>query len=103
MAKSEQRVAIEIRGLFKLIKYFGITFLIGAITSYVGTRFFNLDILLLNFHLHNLWLIIPEGTILFGAIWLWNWSRTSEKNKREKQAQEQLKALIKEAGGEKKK
>ena len=103
MSKQEQRVAIEIRGLFKLIKYFGITFLIGGLTSYIATRIFNLDILLLNFHLQNLWLIIPEGTILFGAFSLWNWSRTSEKKKRQKQAKDQLQTLIKEAGGEKKK
>jgi len=103
MSKQEQRVAIEIRGLWKVIKYFGITFLVGAITSYVGTRFFNLDLLLITIELQNLWLIIPEGTIFFGTVWFWNWSRTSEKNKRQKQAKEQLQTLIKEAGTEKKK
>lgn len=103
MAKQEQRVAIEIRGLFKVIKYFGITLLIGAIISYITTRFFNWDIILLNIHLQNLWLLIPEGTILFGAGWLWSWSRSSEKKKRQKQAREQLQVLIKEAGGETKK
>jgi hypothetical protein len=103
MAKSEQRVAIEIRGLYKVIKYFGVTFLVGGLTSYVATRVFNLDILLFNIELQNLWLIIPEGTILFGAGWFWNWSRTSEKKKRQKQAKEQLQTLIKEAGGEQKK
>jgi len=103
MSKQEQRVAIEIRGLFKVIKYFGLTFLAGAITSYVGTRFFNWDILLLNFHLQYWWLFFPEGTIVFGALWIWNWSRTSEKKKRQKQAKEQLQTLIKEAGGEPKK
>jgi len=103
MSKQEQRVAIEIRGLWKVIKYFGITFLVGAIVSYVGTRFFNLDLLLITIELQNLWLIIPEGVILSGAVWFWNWSRTSEKHKRQKQAQDQLQTLIKEAGGEKKK
>ena len=103
MSKQEQRVAIEIRGLWKVIKYFGITFLVGAIASYVGTRFFNLDIILLNIHLQNLWLLIPEQTIVLGALWLWHWSSTSEKKKRQKQAKDQLQTLIKEAGTEKKK
>jgi hypothetical protein len=100
LSKQEQRVAIEIRGLFKVIKYFGITFLAGCISSYVATRIFNLDFLILNFHLQNIWLTLPESAIFFGAVWLWNWSRTSEKKKRQKQAKDQLQTWIKEAGGE---
>ena len=103
MAKQEQRVAIEIRGLFKVIKYFGITLPVGAIISYIATRFLNWDIILLNFHLSNLWVLIPEGIILFGAFWLGRWSGKSEKKKRQKQAKEKLERLLQEAGGEPKK
>jgi hypothetical protein len=104
MSKQEQRIAIEIRGLLKVIKYFGITFLAGWLSSYVATRFFNADFLILNYHLQHLWLLAPEGSILFGGLYIWNWSRVSEKKKQQKQAKEQIKSLLQQAaGGEKKK
>jgi len=75
----------------------------GFAASYVLTRFIKFDLLILNFHLQNLWLLIPETFIVFGGVYIWNWSRKSEKKKRKKQAQEQLKKLILEAGGSKRK
>jgi len=99
MSKGEQRIAIEIRGLMKVLKYFGLVFLTGWICSYFATRFVNLDMLILQFHLQNLWLVIPEGTVVFGFLAIWNWSRTSEKKKRQRQAQEQIDKLLVEAKG----
>ena len=60
--------------------------------------------IILNFHLQHLWLFLPESTILFGGLYIWNWSRTSQKKKQQKQAQTELRKLLQQAsGGEKKK
>ena len=89
---------------WSLIKnYFKIA-LIFFILGWGFTRIINFDILILNLHLQNLWLLAPETIIVTGGLWLWNWSRTSEKKKRQKQAKQQLQTLIEEArGGEQKK
>jgi hypothetical protein len=82
----------------RLIKYIILALIIGTINGWIGTRIFNIDLMILAFHVQNLWLIIPEGVTLSGAVWLWNWSRTSEKKKRQKQAKQQLQKLIHDAG-----
>ena len=69
--------------------------------GWIFTRFANLDLLILNIHLQNLWLIIPEGFVLFGSGWIWNWSRQSEKKKRQKQAKRDLQALLEQAKDDK--
>lgn len=86
-----------------LVKNYIKSFLIGGLIIYVLTRFVNLDILILNIHIQNMWLIIPEGMIVFGAFSIWNWDRQNEKKKRQKQAKQRLQTLIGEAGGETKK
>lgn len=77
--------------------------IIFFIVGWASTRIANLDILVLQFHLQNMWLLAPETGIVIGGLWIWNWSRTSEKKKRQKQAKERLQTLIQEAGGEQKK
>jgi hypothetical protein len=107
MPKDEEPLAIEFRGLrgyLRAAKYFIQIFAIGYATCYILTRFVNLDFWLINLHLQNLWLIIPEGTTAFFSAWIWNWSRTSEKKKKQKQAKQDLQTLIRQAeGGEKQK
>lgn len=73
--------------------------------GWIFTRFVNWDILILQLHLNNLWLLAPESAIVFGGLWLWNWDVQKGKKKRKQQAQEQLQTLIEQArrGGEKEK
>ena len=106
MSKAEEPLAIEFRsfrGFIRVLRYFGTIFLFGWFCSYIATRFFNVDTFIINYHLANPWLTIPEATIFVGYIWLWNWSRTSEKKKRQKEATKQLKTLMEQVGGENKK
>ena len=89
---------------WKQVKYYFLMFCFGGLCSYIATRFFMVDFLILNFHLQHLWLFLPEGTIIFGGLYIWNWSRTSQKKKQQKQAQTELRKLLQQAsGGEKKK
>ena len=72
--------------------------------GWILTRCANLDLLILSIQLQNLWLIVPEGVITLGTFYLWNWSRQSEKKKRQHKAKRDLQTLLKEAqGGEQKK
>lgn len=77
------------------------------VAIWVSTRIINVDLLLLQFHLVNWWLFIPEAVIVLGYVYLWKWNRKCERKeleaKRQKRAREQLQVLIKEAGGETKK
>ena len=82
---------------WRLIKYVLYGVLIGALAGYVFTRFVNLDYLILAFHVQNLWLLVPEGVVLTGTAYIWNWSRNSQKKKRQRQAKEQLDKLMSEA------
>jgi H+/Cl- antiporter ClcA len=88
---------------WRMVKYVAYGVLAGFLSSYVLVRAFNFDWLIINFHLKNLWLLAPETIIIVGSLHIWNWSRKSEKKKRQKQAQEQLNKLLQTAGGETKK
>jgi H+/Cl- antiporter ClcA len=88
---------------WRMVKYVVYGVAVGFVSSYVLVRLFNFDWFILNFHLQNLWLLPPEIIIFAGSVYIWNWSRKSEKKKRRKQAQEQLNKLLETAGGETKK
>lgn len=85
-----------------LVKNYLKSFTIGAVLSYALTRFFNLDLLVLEFHIQNLWLILPESFTLCGALYIWSWSRKSEQRKKRRRAQKELASLLESAGGGKK-
>jgi len=87
----------------RLLKYVVETAIIFFLVGWIATRLVNWDYLLLQIHMQNLWLIIPEGVIALGTFYLWRWSRISEKKKRQKQAKQRLQTLLREAGGEQKK
>lgn len=76
---------------------------VGALVMYILTRAFSWDIVLWNIQMENMWLFIPEFTIFFGTVWIWNWSRASERRKRQKQARNELRAILKNATAPEKK
>jgi len=78
----------------KALKIFALIAIVAWTSSYVATLFFNLDFMLLNIHLQNLWLLIPETVVVFGSVWIWNWSRQSEKKKRAKKTEAYLEKLL---------
>lgn len=47
MPKEEYGGAVEIRGFWRAIKYFLITFLIGVLVGWIPTRVLNLDLIIL--------------------------------------------------------
>jgi ABC-type antimicrobial peptide transport system permease subunit len=84
-AQDGKKVWFETASFWQLLKYFfkfALTiFIIAFIFTYVLTRFFNWDILLLQFHMQNLWLLIPESLVVIGSLGLWIWSRKTEHRK----------------------
>jgi hypothetical protein len=100
-AQDGKKVWFETASFWQLLKYFFKfalkMFIIGCVVAYISTRFFNWDYMVLAIHIQY-WYVLPpsELVIVFGSVALWNWSRTSEKKKHEKQ-------LMREAGGEKQK
>jgi len=88
----------------RLLKYVAQFLAVGIIVGWIGTRILNIDLLILQFHLANLWLLAPETAIVMGSLWIWTWSRSSEKKKRKKQHEQDLKTIAEHmSGGEEKK
>lgn len=81
---------------WNLVKNYIKCFLLGGLTLYLATRFGMWDITLANFHLQNMWLFIPETTVVLGAAYIWRWSRSTERKKRQKEAKQEMQTLIKE-------
>ena len=46
-------------GFWKFVRYVVTATIIGLTFGWVTTRYFNLDILVWNFHMANLWIFIP--------------------------------------------
>jgi hypothetical protein len=107
-AQSDKKVWLETASFWQLLRYFGrfalIIFSISWFSSWIATRFFALDFMLLNYHLINWWLFIAEGTVLAGAFYLRHWSQATEKKKQREKARAELSQLLEASqGGEHKK
>lgn len=84
-------------GFWKFIKYLIVVFAIAWTVSWATTRYLDFDILFWNWmytlHTTNLWLLIPEVTLIIGAVGIWKWDRYSQKKaryKRWKQTQDKI-------------
>ena len=86
-------------GFWKFIKYFTVFGIIIWIASWALTRIVNLDLMVWAWHLANWWIFIPETAVAMGAVYIWHWSRKSEKKKKQQAYREHLDRLVKEARG----
>lgn len=91
-------------GFWKFIKYLVTVFVVAWVTSWLLTRFANLDVLTWNWlvavHLANLWLFIPEAVAVLGTFAIIKLSRASEKRKRFARWKRLQTELANEAGGD---
>ena len=72
-------------GFWKFIRYLITAVIVTALFVWAGVRFGDFDYKVwgwyVNLHLANLWLYIPEVTIICGSILIWKWDRNRKRKK----------------------